>query len=151
MANDPLATLHATRGLRSANEVREFDGALASLPEDLSAAQIGDLYRVFDDQTEHHEVMFGLLHFVEHVDPESVVFLQVLPEMGANASEWVQTLMMRILNNDSCRGPFGKLVAGAPDVARAAAIKILREIVNKGKPVAERARLVLEELDASQS
>ena len=80
----------AARMLRSEEEVRAFDAALAALAGDPRTSDLAGLFRVFTDATEDPgNVMWGLLHLAEAYEPEPYAseFVASLPETRSGASE----------------------------------------------------------------
>lgn len=101
-----LEDLLRVRQLESPDEVSVFDGVIESLDSEvLSKEDLVDLLSVFADQTEHEEVMYGLLHLIEASDVNSVVFalMQSAPTMKIVASDWLDTFIYRLLNGDHSR------------------------------------------------
>lgn len=67
-----LNKVHINRLLQTQNEISEFDTALENLIKLKDASIIGDLCMGFDDDTEQYEVMFGLIHGIEHLYKENM-------------------------------------------------------------------------------
>jgi hypothetical protein len=60
--------LYDNRFIRSDDECESFQKALDLIGnEELEEETIRDLYLVFEDHTEEHEVMWGLLHLLGRV------------------------------------------------------------------------------------
>lgn len=85
-------------------EAREFDELLAKLAQANSLPWAG-IWSIFDDETEMHEVMWGLVHLIEDRPetyvPELVAGFESMRE-GA-APEWAELLVKRVLNNPDTR------------------------------------------------
>jgi hypothetical protein len=62
-----VRTLQENSKLSSETQVFAFDEALANLAEEeaITLSELVDLHLAFDDATEDHEVMFGLVHLIE--------------------------------------------------------------------------------------
>jgi hypothetical protein len=54
--------------LQNLESVRRFDALLAEVAGHHEPESLPLLFRLFDDNTEHHEVMFGLVHLVERFE-----------------------------------------------------------------------------------
>ena len=67
-----LSDLQNNKLIRTHEEAQAFDRALALLPKDLTLDQIQALFLVFDDDCVHFEVMWGLVHVVEHYSGEQL-------------------------------------------------------------------------------
>ncbi|MFJ5772514.1 Imm30 family immunity protein [Psychrobacillus sp. NPDC093180] len=100
--------MYTNRLLQSPTEVSEFEKALANLINFGNKSIITELCMVFDDDTERYEVMFGLVHGIEHLYKESIeegVYLIALavPSIIDRAREWMEELHYRILNHEQVR------------------------------------------------
>ncbi|WP_420283435.1 Imm30 family immunity protein [Serratia liquefaciens] len=94
------------RQLNSPDEVGVFDGVLEILTSEvLSKDDLVNLLSVFIDRTGHEEVMYGLLHLIEASDVNSVVaaLMQAAPTMKIAASNWLDTLIYRLMNGNHSR------------------------------------------------
>jgi hypothetical protein len=95
-----LATLRRNRVMRTNGEARAFDEALQALgdrPDAEVRRRLPDLFLVFEDACEMHEVMWGLLHAVEHYgtpgDEDVRAFGRVAPELAKRARSAVRHLL----------------------------------------------------------
>jgi hypothetical protein len=108
--------LFENRLLRSSDEIRVFEDTVAQILELNDANHIDILCSGFDDLTEQDEVMFGLIHTVEHyiniVNPEIVLEKIALAanRMIPKAEEWYKILQIRILNNNMTRVTYKKVL-----------------------------------------
>ncbi|MBH8605836.1 Imm30 family immunity protein [Thermoactinomyces sp. CICC 10522] len=59
-----------------------------------------------EDSTEEHEVMWRLLHFLEHVDPVNQILVKSIEKMVPKSKEWVMIFIRRILNTPVARMNF---------------------------------------------
>ncbi|MDI2588776.1 Imm30 family immunity protein [Psychrobacillus sp. NEAU-3TGS] len=103
-----LKKIYSNRLLQSPTEVSEFEKALDNLINLGKTSIITELCMVFDDDTERYEVMFGLVHGIEHLYKESIeegVYLIALavPSIIDRAREWMEVLHFRILNHEQVR------------------------------------------------
>ena len=86
-------------------EIELFEKALLDAKGISNSGYINGLYNAFDDKTEHHEVMWGLIHLIESYDNifGSKVNLKILaystPNILTNAEEWAKTIYYRLLNH----------------------------------------------------
>ncbi|WP_228745414.1 Imm30 family immunity protein [Paenibacillus sp. S150] len=125
-----IAQLYHNRLLRTELECEAFDLALEGLAGDTEDVVIHQIFKVFDDDTEQEEVMFGLVHFVESYQMEMYLtqLLESLPDMLDNARNWAIVLNQRILDDDISRKEYGDIAAGmAPRIKKSLAF-LLEEI-----------------------
>jgi hypothetical protein len=133
----PIETLLANRGLSTKAEVTAFDAALVELSRlGVSAADLDELLLVLIDDTDDHEVMFGLVHLIEDSSPEAelAALFRVLPALADQAPEWVMTLHYRLLNDATSRSLYPHLLADASSAALEAARDILEVIAEDTDP-----------------
>jgi hypothetical protein len=121
-----LTKLRANRLLRTPTEAAAFESALASLAEVPDHALLPELHLILDDECHDHELMFGLVHFLESFDIEvqlSALF-DVLPQLVQQAPEWSRVIHFRILNDVSARKCYQQMLSrlGGPSLASARAI-----------------------------
>ncbi len=142
---EAISELRQNRLMRTDEEIDRFEAALATLTgfgeDDLPLDKV---YRIFDDSTEHEEVMMGLLHAVEeqagHRSFERLI--AAAADMNLHASNWLRTLTVRILNHGQYRTVYGKALQAAEDRARSETIRLLHRIKEEnpgrfGSPVDE--------------
>ena len=142
MPNELIQVAFNNRLLRSPEEVKNFDDALGAYAKRLSAGDLPDLYSVLDDATENHEVMFGLVHLIEDFEPlpSFRAFLAAIPRMKLNASHWVETLVLRIFNDDQTRDMFLAELHSAPEESRAQVLAIARKFAENTRPRLQQLR-----------
>lgn len=112
---DLIMTLKTNRLIRSRAEVVAFDEALAAVasqPEREVENFLPELFTVFDDACQQHEVMWGLVHFVEDFDLETMIraYAQAMPTLFQQAPEWAEILMHGVLNSDTDRAALKRLL-----------------------------------------
>jgi hypothetical protein len=149
MPNDLLLVAHQNRFLRGPEEVQAFDGALGQYASRRSADDLAALYAMFEDDTAHHEVMFGLVQLIDEFPASDALpaFLAALPAMLPRASGWARTIMARSVNHAEASALLARLVSSAPEEQAGAARRLLAELaLKKPKPVGVRAEEVLANL-----
>lgn len=67
-----LNKIYHNRLLQTPEEIAAFEQALKNLISVADVSSIRDLCKGFDDETEVPEIMFGLVHCVEHLYKEDV-------------------------------------------------------------------------------
>ena len=62
-----------------------------------------DLHLILDDNCQHPEIMFSLVHFLEDFDLQKQiqVFIEVIPQLMSTAPEWAKIIHYRIINDES--------------------------------------------------
>ena len=99
----------------------------------------------FDDRTEDHEVMFGLVHDIEsfHGAAATREYILSIPSMLPHARGWVKTMTKRKLNNDESRREFTRVLQEMDEGSRDVVVDILNDI---GSENPTRFRAVVEEV-----
>ncbi len=95
--------LYRARKMKTAEEVIAFEEARLQIFSLKDPVMLKYLFLAFDDSTEQHEVMWGLVHDAEAF--ERRVYLKELamttPQMFPHAREWSRLLHRRVLKNGS--------------------------------------------------
>ncbi|MBY0013850.1 Imm30 family immunity protein [Paenibacillus typhae] len=125
-----IAQLYNNRLLRTELECELFDLALEGLAGDTEDAVIQQIFKVFDDETEHEELMFGLVHFVEscHMEMYLTQLLESLPDMLEPARGWAIVLNKRILDDSLFRKEYTAIAKGMSPRVKRALVFLLEEI-----------------------
>jgi hypothetical protein len=131
--DDTIRTLLAVAKLRTPQEVEQFDACLEQLdPASLTKEKVSQLLGAFDDNVEHIEVAWGLLHFVEKVPID--IYLAALLECAStlynSAPEWLETMIVRCVNSTLYRTALAQAATAADSECRAAIVNVLRAIQN---------------------
>jgi hypothetical protein len=149
MSEDTLIdTMDANKFMRSRAEVIAFEEAMAELAKHPKNEDLRSLHLVLDDQCEHHEVMYGLIHFLDYFDLKERLqaFIDVVPKIIDTASEWIEILHYRILNDDSARALYKEILHSANPESRDIVCQLLKEIAaNESPPLSSRVEFVLAE------
>ena len=102
MTQEQLAHLRRIRFLRNPDEVNTFESALSEIERHggVTQPEVEELYSIFEDSSSQQDVLWELLHLIEHLDQGIWLraFVAVLPEMMTNSAEWADTITARILN-----------------------------------------------------
>lgn len=130
-----IAQLYNNRLLRTELECELFDLALEGLAGDTDDAVIQQIFKVFDDETEHEEMMFSLVHYVEscHMEMYLTQLLESLPDMLEPARGWAIVLNERILNDSLFRKEYTAIAQGMSPRVKQALVFLLEEI-RENKP-----------------
>jgi hypothetical protein len=134
--NIELATqkLRDNRLMKNNEQIGLFEEALEQIIEDENVEHISALCQGFDDNTEHSEVMFGLIHTIEGYDrissPTEAIstFIQAAPSMLPHAADWLRTMLVRILNDADSRLLFSQLLASSGPNSKEPIRTILQKI-----------------------
>lgn len=133
---EKLLFLYNNRLLRDEDDIEKFDEILSDTATLDKVEYIRELCKVFDDRTEHSEVMYGLVHTVEYfykIFGEQAALEQVIRasiEMRENAFEWLQTLLIRIFNHKECKETFSEVLASLDKGTIEEVVNILYDIKN---------------------
>lgn len=141
-----IEILKINRLMRTSSEVAAFEEALAALTGLSDESLLPALHLVLDDNCAHHEVMFGLVHFIEtfQMSSQSRALLSVLPQLVKQAPEWAKILHFRILNDDLARECYRQLLLEKEWTSLDIAHDILLDIArNEDEPLKSAARSIL--------
>jgi len=142
MTQEQLAHLRRTRFLRNPDEANTFESALSEIEQqEVTQPEAEDLYRIFQDSSSQQDVLWGLLHLIEHLDQGIWLpaFVAVLPEMMTNSAEWADTITARILNAERFLPSLEELLKSAPR-SRDAILSILKDLVRDQNPRLQKLR-----------
>jgi len=91
---------------------------------------VKDLCSGFDDQTEDHEVMFGLVHAIEDFEAKEGLFemAKSIPSMLPHAKEWATILNYRVLNHEPSRKLYIKVLSKLDSTNKDTIVGIIKEI-----------------------
>ncbi|MDF2904203.1 MAG: hypothetical protein K0S25_1841 [Bacillus sp. (in: firmicutes)] len=131
--NEEIQKLQKNRLLRNVNEVHDFEEAIQNIISLQDVNLVKDLCSGFDDQTNEHEVMFGLIHAIEEFEGEQGLFemAKAIPDMLPHAKEWATILHYRILNHAPSRQLYAKVLTKINLRAKNIIVGILKEIKNE--------------------
>lgn len=122
--------LQKNRLLRNSTEVNEFESAIENIISLKDVKLVKDLCSGFDDQTEDHEVMFGLVHAIEDFEGEEglLEMTNAIPSMLPHAKEWATILNYRILNHEPSRKLYVNVLKKVNKSVKDIVIGILKNI-----------------------
>lgn len=128
-----LEKVHANRLMRNEEEITTFEESLAYLIGLNDNPIITELCKAFDDDTEHHEVMYGLVHGIEHLYDINLEdglrhMAIAVPSVIDRAREWVETMHYRILNHEPTRMVYGQVLTTLDSHTKEVIIKLLCDI-----------------------
>lgn len=128
--NAEILKLRNNRLLRNKLEVNDFESAIENIVSLNNAKFIKDLCSGFDDRTEDHEVMFGLIHAIENFEGEEELLemAKAIPNMLPHAKEWAIILNYRILNHEPSRKLYAEVLKKVDASVKDTIVQILREI-----------------------
>jgi len=125
-----IEKLYKNRLLNTKEEFEEFEQSLKELSEVIQEEDILDLCKVFDDNTEDDEVMFGLIHLIEMFSSERAFELIVMgvANMTRSAPNWAKIIIYRCLNDDFSRNMLKKAISLVKTQERQTIISMLNII-----------------------
>lgn len=126
-----LNKIYTNRLLQSQEEIYAFEEALGNLIGLGGKSVITDLCMGFDDDTEQYEIMFGLIHGIEHLYKENIeeglhLIALAVPCVIDRAREWMEILHYRILNHEQVRRMYGSVLSKLDDKTKGIIINLLR-------------------------
>ncbi|WP_052732400.1 Imm30 family immunity protein [Hymenobacter terrenus] len=129
-----IQQLRDNRRMEADEQLTIFEEVLDQIAEDEDITNIPALCQGFDDDTDHSEVMWGLIHLIESYDRFSSraeqlrYFLQGAPAMLPHAAEWLTTMLARVLNQDQARQALANELAASPPAVREPVVDVLRKL-----------------------
>ena len=131
--NSELNKIYTNRLLQSQEEIDAFEEALGNIIGLEHKSVITELCRGFDDDTEQYEIMFGLVHGIEHLYKENIeeglyLIAIAVPSVIDRAREWMEVLHCRILNHEQVRRIYGSVLSKLDDNSKEVIINLLRDI-----------------------
>ncbi len=128
-----LKKVYTNRLLQSQKEISSFEAALGNLIGLGDVSVITGLCLGFDDDTEQYEIMFGLIHGIEHLYKENIeeglyLIAIAVPSVIDRAREWMEVLHYRILNHEQVRKIYGSVLSKLDDKSKEIIINLLNDI-----------------------
>ncbi len=121
--------LFQARKLSSAEEYEQFEASLIALQDKLQMSDISKLCKVFYDDTEDEEVMFGLIHFIEQfVGEEYLKCIAMCSPNMTDAHEWAMILNTRILNHQKYFAQYTEIIAAMEEPDKTKIINLLMDV-----------------------
>ncbi|MEB3751159.1 Imm30 family immunity protein [Geobacillus sp. FSL W8-0032] len=133
-----IKKVYHNRLLETEKQVEEFEQALKNIYEYDEVSIIKDLMLAFDDNTENHEVMFNLVHTIEHLYKNKIeeglkLIANSVPIIIDCGREWIEILHYRILNHPQVRMIYAKVLRDI-DIKARNIIKDLLEDIKREDP-----------------
>ena len=134
--NNAINTLKLNRFMKTKNEILLFEEALEEIGNTDDYHMIGKLMDVLEDNTEHEEVMWGLIHTIEYLSEFSPKeglksLINAIPDNVENCREWIEILHFRILNNDEYRKLYGSALKEVDVRNQEMVLTLLNDIKNE--------------------
>jgi len=141
--DNEIQKLSDNRLLKSEKEIYEFEHAIANILNMNDVNCIKYLCLGFDDSTEQDEVMFGLVHAIESydrvfgTDNSLFEFSKAIPDMYPRAPKWVEIFHKRILNDETSRIAYAKIISKADSSVKAIVVDVINQIAKKNPAKSE--------------
>jgi hypothetical protein len=109
-----MEALRQSSPLKTFAQRAVFEASLQALGQRrLSRPEIMSLYAVFDDATEDHGMMFGLVHLIDACTAQdhglgAQCLLDAFDGMGPLAQEWSEILVARTVNHEAGRSELAR-------------------------------------------
>jgi len=132
-SNNIIDTLKLNRFMRTEEEILSFEEALEEICKTNDYRIVGRLIDVLEDETEHEEIMWGLIHTIEYLSgfspKESLkLLINSVPDNIEKGKEWIEILHFRILNHDQHRKLFAGALKEADERIQEIIINLLNDI-----------------------
>ncbi len=107
--NKEAVKLYDNRLMKTDENIDNFEKAINALYSENNIENITFFCKAFDDNTDEPPVMFSLIHGIEHYDnvfgkeKATSKFLDSIHFMIPKASDWLETMILRILNDEPSR------------------------------------------------
>lgn len=132
MGNQELINkLFKSRKLSSKEDFNQFEDSLIELEKTIQIDDIYELCKVFYDDTEHEEVMFGLVHLIEEFASEE--YLRCIAICSPNmidGYDWAMTLNKRILNSNNYFHKYVEVLTNIESSYKTKILKLLIDVKN---------------------
>ncbi|MER2007616.1 MAG: Imm30 family immunity protein [Psychrobacillus sp.] len=130
---DVIHRLKDNRLMYSEQEIILFEEALEEVANTNDDHLIGQLMDVLDDETEHEEVMWGLIHTIEYLSGFSPKrglkqMIAAVPMNIEKSREWMVILHYRIFNHDDYRNLFIEALKEADIICKSVVLNLLEDI-----------------------
>jgi len=134
--------------LSSEAAMEEFDRHIDALIGNRDPTLFAELFLAFDDQTDAPGEMWRLLQLVEDVPDETYVaaLTRALPAMSPRAPEWAARLYGRVVNSDSTRAHYHRLIPTLSPTERATASALLDVLADTYPQLVDRIAPLREQL-----
>ncbi|NER07787.1 MAG: hypothetical protein F6K17_37100, partial [Okeania sp. SIO3C4] len=98
-----IKILQENRLMKTPQEINIFEETLEKIAKHPNNDNLKDLHLILDDNCEHPEIMFSLVHFLEDFDLQKQIqaFIEVIPQLMNTAPEWAKIIHYRIINDES--------------------------------------------------
>ena len=135
--NTFISILKANRLMRSDEEVTAFEKALFELAKNPQKEYLPELYLVLDDQCQHQEVMFSLIHFLEsfEVEEQLQALLNIVPKLIVSAPEWTKIIHERIFNDEPTYALYKLMLNSVKSDTQNVVLKLIQELVQERQTV----------------
>ena len=95
-----ISQLYNLRKLINQDECEAFENKLAELSEVILIEHIGDVCKIFDDNTKNDEIMFDVIHMIEKLAGyDYLKCIATHTPLMIEGKDWALTLNKRILNS----------------------------------------------------
>lgn len=128
-----IKSVFDSRLLRTREEFETFEEGLEQLSELIEVEDMVELCKIFDDNTEMEEVMWGLVHFIEAISSKQWCdyMLLGLVSMEEKAPEWRKLVVGRALNHDQTRMELKEAYQNAEPQVRDCVKKVFQEKIEE--------------------
>ena len=126
-----ISKLFKSIKLASNEEFNQFEDSLIELEKTIKIDDIYELCKVFYDNTECEEVMFGLVHLIEKFASEEYLrYIAICSPNMVDGYNWSMTLNKRILNSNNYFHKYVEVLTNIESSYKTKILKLLIDIKN---------------------
>ena len=123
--------LYNLRKLINQDECEAFENILVELSEVISIEDIGEVCKIFDDNTKDDEIMFGVIHMIERLAGyDYLKCIATNTPLMDDGKDWALTLNKRILNSKKYYPEYIEVIKSLNDNEKAKIIDLLVAVKN---------------------
>ena len=123
--------LYNLRKLTNQAECEAFENKLSELSEEISIEDIGEVCKIFDDNTKDEEIMFGVIHLIEKLAGYDYLKCIVThTPLMIEGKDWALTLNKRILNSKKYYPEYIEVIKSLNEKEKAQIIDLLIAVKN---------------------
>jgi Immunity protein 30 len=115
-------------------DIDDFENILVEIGATNAPDYISQSLLLFDDNYQYHELMFSIIHFIEHAN--NVLYceqvLATIPAFIQKAPDWASIVIMRILNSEEVCQVFIALCIHSKPIQKASIKHLLDQINTRG-------------------
>jgi hypothetical protein len=135
MLDKYFTTLEKYREFEVNDNVQRFEETLGNIARLKDPKSIQKLLHYFDDESDYHDILFGIVHLIEEFDDHTYLqeLLPNIPWLVKKSPYWAKVLHYRILNCSSTLDEYTKVSSSLSKEIKLSLKQLLQEIKNEDK------------------